>query len=209
MNLSSSIIARSDQLNADDLVSGPRTFTVAKVEEGNAEQPCKIFLAEWPGNRPFKPSKTAMRVLAYAWGEETDDWPAGARMTLFRDSKVKWAGVEVGGIRIKALSHIKEPFKIALQESKGKKTLHEVDRLPDAPAPNGQPTPEDLAQQVVDALKDAMTEAEVREWGNRAAARNLLDVQVNAQTVRSHVEHRLAELTEVAAADVKQAGAGS
>ena len=139
MNLSSSIIAKSDQLNADDLVSGPRTFTVTKVEEGNAEQPCKIYLAEWPGNRPFKPSKTAMRVLVYAWGEETDDWPTGARLTLFRDADVKWAGVAVGGIRIRALSHIKEPFKIALQESKGKKTLHEVDRLPDTPAPT--PTP--------------------------------------------------------------------
>lgn len=140
MNLSSSIIAKSDQLNADDLVSGPRTFTVAKVEEGNAEQPCKIYLAEWPGNRPFKPSKTAMRVLAYAWGEETDDWPPGARMTLFRDESVKWAGQAVGGIRVSALSHIKEPFKIALAESKGKKVLHSIDRLPDAPAPSPRDT---------------------------------------------------------------------
>lgn len=169
MNLSSSIIAKSDQLNADDLVSGPRTFTVTKVEEGNAEQPCKIYLAEWPGNRPFKPSKTAMRVLAYAWGEETDEWPTGARMTLFRDATVKWAGVEVGGIRISALSHIKEPFKIALQESKGKKTLHSVDPLPDAPAPQQQaPNPAaSLLAEIKSAAESAGVTLDevVAEWG--------------------------------------------
>lgn len=158
MNLSSSIIAKSDQLNADDLVSGPKTFTVSKVEEGNAEQPCKIYLAEWPGNRPFKPSKTAMRVLAYAWGEETDDWPSNARMTLFRDPDVKWAGVAVGGIRISALSHIKEQFKIALQESKSKKTLHVVDPLPDiaeSVAPVAPSPAADLLNQVKQAAERA------------------------------------------------------
>jgi hypothetical protein len=74
MNLSQAVIARSDQLNADDLVSGPRTFTVSEVRRGDAEQPVAIELAEFP-DRPFKPSKTVLRILAHAWGEETDDWP--------------------------------------------------------------------------------------------------------------------------------------
>jgi hypothetical protein len=34
MDLTQSIIAKSDQLNADDLLSGPRTFTVAEVRRG-------------------------------------------------------------------------------------------------------------------------------------------------------------------------------
>ena len=38
----------------------------------------------------------------------------------------------------------------------------------------------------------------MREWGNRAHARNLLDVQVNAETVRNHVTYRLAELEQTA-----------
>ena len=131
MNLSSSIIAKSDQLNADDLMSGPKTFTVVEVKPGNDDQPVSIVLAEWPKGRPFKPSKTVMRILVHAWGEESDDWPPNARMTLFRDPDVKWAGQAIGGIRVKALSHIDKQMKIALQESKGKKTLHVVDPLPE------------------------------------------------------------------------------
>lgn len=131
MNLREATLARSDQLNADDLVSGPRTFTVAEVRRGDADQPVAIVLEEFPPNRPFKPSKTVIRALSYAWGEETDDWPERPRMTLYRDEKVKWAGQEIGGIRVSHLSHIPERIKIALAESKGKKTLHIIDPLPD------------------------------------------------------------------------------
>lgn len=128
MDLTQAIIAKSDQLNASDLISGPRTFTIHEVREGNSDQPCQIFLVEWPG-RPFKPSKTVMRILVHAWGKETDDWPPGARMTLFRDPTAKWAGEEVGGIRVSHLSHIDGQFKIALRESQKKSVLYTVDPL--------------------------------------------------------------------------------
>jgi len=131
MDLTRATIAKSDQLNADDLLSGPRTFTIAEVREGNDEQPVSIVLAEWPDNRPFKPSKTVTRLLVAAWGGESDDWPEGARMTLFRDADVKWAGQAIGGIRVSHLSHIKGKLKVALQESKGKKVLYTVDPLPE------------------------------------------------------------------------------
>jgi hypothetical protein len=167
MDLSKKIIAKSDQLNADDLIGGPQTFTVVEVKDtGNEDQPVSIILAEWPSNRPFKPSKTVARILAYCLGAETDDWPPNVRMTLFRDEKVKWAGEEVGGIRVSHLSHIKGPQKIALQESKHKKSLHTILPLPDAPT---QPP----------ALTDAMIACatdidQLREWhrqhpGQRAA----------------------------------------
>lgn len=135
MDLSRTIIAKSDQLNADDLISGPRTFTVAEVREGDAEQPVSIVLAEWPRNRPFKPSKTVMRLLVAAWGAESDDWPPNARMTLFRDASVKWAGQAIGGIRVSHLSHIDKQLKVALQEAKGKKILHTIDPLPTSAPP--------------------------------------------------------------------------
>jgi hypothetical protein len=147
MDLSKTIIAKSDQLNADDLLTGPRTFTVVEVREGSEEQPVNIVLAEWPRNRPFKPSKTVQRILAYCWGAETDDWPPGARMTLYRDEKVKWAGEEIGGIRVSHLSHIDGPQKVALQESKHKKSLHTIRPLvDDAPTPApAEPTAEEVA----------------------------------------------------------------
>jgi hypothetical protein len=145
MDLTQAIIAKSDQLNASDLISGPRTFTIAEVREGNQDQPCQVFLVEWPG-RPFKPSKTVMRILVHAWGKETDDWPPGARMTLFRDPSAKWAGEEVGGIRVSHLSHITAQFKIALRESQKKSVLYTVDALPDAPT---TPTPEPLTDAMI------------------------------------------------------------
>lgn len=132
MDLTQAIIARSDQLNADDLIGGPQTFTIAEVREGSSEQPVSIVLAEWLGNRPFKPSKTVLRILVHAWGKETDDWPKGARMTLYRAAEVKWAGEEVGGIRVSHLSHIDAPLKVALKESQKKKHLWTVLPLPDA-----------------------------------------------------------------------------
>lgn len=152
MDLSKTIIAKSDQLNADDLLTGPRTFTVVEVRPGSEEQPVSIVLAEWPRNRPFKPSKTVQRILAYCWGAETDDWPKDARMTLFRDEKVKWAGEEIGGIRVSHLSHIKGEQKVALQESKHKKSLHTIRPLPDAPA--AAPTPEPLTDAMIACSTD-------------------------------------------------------
>lgn len=149
MNISQAIQARSDQLNADDLISGPRTFTIKEVRRGDADQPVAIVLAEFPAKRPFKPSKTVLRILAYAWGEETDDWPENPRLTLYRDAKVKWAGQEIGGIRVSHMSHIKEPLKVALAESKGKKSLWCVDPLP-ADAPTSAPISEETVARVAD-----------------------------------------------------------
>ena len=54
--MTQSIAPKSDQLNAEDLLTGPRTFTITEVVEGNAEQPVNVHLAEMPG-RPWRPSK--------------------------------------------------------------------------------------------------------------------------------------------------------
>lgn len=192
MNISKAIIAKSDQLNSSDLIGGPQTVTIAEVREGNADQPVQIHLVEWPG-RPFKPSKTVLRILDYAWGEETDDWPPGARMTVFRDPTAKWAGEEVGGIRVSHLSHIDGPFKLALRESQKKSVLWTIEPLPDAPT---APSPADLANQVATELQSATTEAAVREWGNRANSKQLLDLTPDGHTVtlREMVKQRLDDL---------------
>jgi hypothetical protein len=179
MNISKAIIAKSDQLNSADLIGGPQTVTIAEVREGNSDQPVQIHLVEWPG-RPFKPSKTVLRIFAHAWGEETDDWPQGARMTVFRDPSAKWAGEEVGGIRVSHLSHIDEPFKLALRESQKKTNLHTILPLPaDAPAAPTTP-PEPTADEVAAcASKDELG----RMWKRSGPER------------RAQIEARVAELT--------------
>lgn len=160
MDLSATIIPKSDQLNAEDLLAGPLTVTVESVSRGNAEQPVDFHLVEYPG-RAYRPSKTMRRVIVKAWGKESDPY-AGRRMTLYRDPEVKFGGIKVGGIKISAMSHIDKAFSLALTETRGKRVLHTVEPLPNTPQGAAKPaqnsTLEPTAEQVdatadVDALK--------------------------------------------------------
>ena len=132
MDLTNTIIPKSDQLNSDALIAGPRTFTISDVREGSTEQPANIALVEFPG-RPFRPSKTVLRVLVTAWGKESSTY-IGRRMTLYRDPDVKFGGQDVGGIRVSHLSDIEKPMKLALTVTRGKKATHIVQPLAAEPA---------------------------------------------------------------------------
>lgn len=126
-NLRDTIIPKSDQLNADDLVGTTMTITVTSVSRGNTESPLIINYTN-DGGRPFKPCKTMRKLLIAAWGENGNDW-AGRSMQLFCDDKVKWAGKEVGGIRISHLSHITKRMKLNLTATRGKKQQYEINIL--------------------------------------------------------------------------------
>lgn len=131
MDLTDSIIPNSDQLNADDLMAGPRTVTIAEVVRGSSEQPVDVVLVEFPG-RPFRPSKSMRRVMVAAWGVQSSVY-LGRRMTIYRDPDVMFGGAKVGGIRISHLSHIDKPLKVALTVTRGKRAPYVVNPLPDAP----------------------------------------------------------------------------
>ena len=62
MDIGDTIQAKSDQLNADDLLGGPQVFTVAGVDVVGGEQPVHVHLVEAPG-RPWKPSKGMRKAL--------------------------------------------------------------------------------------------------------------------------------------------------
>lgn len=131
LDLTESIAPKSDQLNADDLISGPRTFTITEVKPGSPEQPFDFHLAEFPG-RPYRPSKSMRRVMVEAWGRNASEY-AGRRLTLYREPTIKFGGQEVGGIRISHMSHIAKPLRMALTEARGKRAPFIVQPLPDAP----------------------------------------------------------------------------
>lgn len=117
MDMSQFTAPKSSQLNADDLVGGPRTITVAKVSgTGNAEQPVAISF-EGDEGRPYLPCKGMRRILIAVWGKDASQY-AGRSVTLYRDPKVTWGGMEVGGIRISHASHIERDMVIALTETK-------------------------------------------------------------------------------------------
>lgn len=196
LDMTESVAPKSDQINAEDLLTGPRTFTISEVAAGSAEQPINVHLAEFPG-RPYRPSKSMRRVMVAAWGKDASQY-AGKRLTLFRDPDVKFGGEAVGGIKISHMSDLAKPLKIALTVTRGKRAPYAVTPLP---AATPAPTPDELAAQIAAALIDATTEAEVREWGNRAHSRNLLDLVVDGVTVRDRVAARLAEVTPAPAGE--------
>jgi len=138
-DISETILAKSDQLNADDLISAPRRIKITGTTQGNAENPVIVHY-EGDTGRPFKPCKTVRRILAAAWGNHTGNWE-GKEAMLYCDPTVVYAGKEVGGIRIKALSDIPKRMIISLAKTRGKKVEHTIDilepaKLPDYPQKN-------------------------------------------------------------------------
>ncbi len=133
MNLTSTIVPRSDQTNADDLIAGPLTIKITAVETGSAEQPVSIQYQGGAG-RPYKPSKSMRRVLVALWGTDGNAY-VGRSITLYRDPLVKFGGDPVGGIKLSHASDISEAANILLTESRGKRKPHRVLPLETEPAP--------------------------------------------------------------------------
>lgn len=142
MDLSETIAPNSDQLDAVDLITGSRIFTIERVSNGPADQPVNIHLAEFP--RPWRPGLSMRRVLVSLWGKDGDVY-VGRRVELFCDATVEFAGQAVGGIRISRMSHIDCPKKVPLIVSRGKSATFPVKPLPDAAPPprrTEQPLPD-------------------------------------------------------------------
>lgn len=127
MDLSESIVPKSDQLNADDLMAGPITVTISEVKRGSAEQPVDVVLVEYPG-RAYRPSKSMRRVMVHAWGPEASTY-AGRRLTLYRNPDIKFGGVAVGGIEISHMSHLDNPVTVALTRARGTRKGFTVEPL--------------------------------------------------------------------------------
>lgn len=138
-DISDTLAPKSDQLDAVDLLGGPRTFTIERVSKGNDEQPVQVHLAEFP--RVWRPGKSMRRVLAACWGPLADEW-VGRRVTLYCDPKVKFGGDEVGGTRISHLSHIDGVRRIPLLVTKGRSATFTVQPLVEQ-APAQQQAPVD------------------------------------------------------------------
>lgn len=166
MDITETLAPKSDQLDAVDLLGGPRTFTIESVSKGNAEQPVNVKLAEFP--RVWRPGKSMRRVLAAAWGRDADRW-AGRRVTLFCDPSVKFGGEEVGGTRISHMSHIDGVKKVPIIITRGKSATYTVQPLADAPA-----TAADITADEVGACADLASLKALWERSNKSDAASAL-----------------------------------
>lgn len=116
-DLGLTIAPKSDQLNADDLLTGPITIKITDVSRcKEPEQPIAINY-EGDKGKPYKPGKSMRRVLVNAWGADGQTYK-GRSLTLYRDEEVMFGGLKVGGIRISNMSHITENTTMALTASR-------------------------------------------------------------------------------------------
>ena len=146
---------KSDQINADDLLSGPRTIKITKVDVNpGVEQPCTVHY-EGENGRPFKPCKSMARVMVLVWGPDSKQY-AGKSMTLYHDPEVKWGGMKVGGIRISHMSDMKSNAPLMLTVTRGKKAPYSVKPLAADVVPLKVVTPEPDAPTQPDAF-DVLT----------------------------------------------------
>jgi len=142
------VTPKSDQLNADDLISGPVSVTVTGVKKGSAEQPVSIELAGYDG-RPYKPCKSMRRVLIAIWGDTPAQW-VGRSMTLYCDAEVRFGGMRVGGIRISHMTNIDKAHCLLLTATRGKKTEITI-----APLQLDTTTPAQRARNAIDLARKA------------------------------------------------------
>lgn len=140
MDMSQFVIPKSDQLNADDLIAGPRTIRITRVAgTGNTDQPVSVYF-EGDDNKPFKPCKGMRRVMIAGWGVDASQY-VGRSMTLYRDPKVVFGGMEVGGIRISHMSHLDRPLAMALTVTKAKRAPYKVAQIVEQNGGVNGPTP--------------------------------------------------------------------
>jgi hypothetical protein len=124
---------RSDQINAEDFLGGSKTYTIAGIREGAAEQKYDIVLEG--EKRVWRPPPTVLRTLMKAWeSDDSADW-IGKRVTLYCDETVTFGKETPGGIRVSHVSGIDKPATVSVTEKRGRRKRVTVQPLPDAPAP--------------------------------------------------------------------------
>ncbi len=164
-DMSQVIIPKSDQLNSDDLIAGPRTIKITSVDiRPGTEQPVSIFY-EGDNGKPWKSCKSMARVLVTAWGPDAKAY-VGRSVTLYRDPTIKWGGMEVGGIRISHMSHLDGPLTLALTMTKGSRKPFVVRplKVEDAVPESTVSATEKWANKQGAALKAMTTDDEFVTW---------------------------------------------
>jgi hypothetical protein len=127
IDVSHTIIPKSDQLNADDLMAEPILFTIQGVRMvQDPKQP--VIIAIDQGRQPYKPCLSMRRVLVRLWGKNANDW-VGKSLVLYCDQSVTFGKARVGGIRISHMSHIDGPQSMMLTMTRGRRAQYTVQPL--------------------------------------------------------------------------------
>lgn len=124
-SFASTTLAKSDQINAADLIGAPLVCQITDIRmTGAADQPIAIHVDAHP--QPWKPSKTSRRVLLACWPDtDPSEW-IGRWIVLYNDESVMWAGKAEGGIRMSHASHLDREITVSVNATRGKKAPQTV-----------------------------------------------------------------------------------
>lgn len=171
-DLKKALEPKSDQLNADDLITGTKTITINKVKINLSEKAQKMVVHyEGDEGKPWKPSKGMGRVMAEVFGGDPDAW-IGEQVTLYRNPDVIYAGEKVGGIQISEMTKINSKITLLITSSKGKKTSLTINPIkksaplksvsppqPTAPTQQQQEPPKQEKTPVLKVICEALRDA--------------------------------------------------
>lgn len=181
--------AKSDQLNAVDIMGVEPVITIRDVHVRSGDQPVSIFF-HGDNNRPWKPSKGMVRILAAGWGTESQNW-IGKSVQIYMEPSVRYAGQEVGGIRIRAMSDIdKRGIKATLTISKQKREPYPVKFL----SMERPQYPSDKFESGFDAMAKKMQDGEM----------TLQQVIARCQKTGDLTEEQLKRLSDAAPLEVEE-----
>lgn len=131
MSMSKAIQAKSDQLNADDLIGlDYKLIKIREVNVNDSEQQKVWIYYEGDNGKPWKSNKSMNKVLVACWGEDESTYTA-RYVKIHRDPSVVYAGEEVGGIVILGLSHIDHDMKVSVNAKRSKKRVYPIAKITD------------------------------------------------------------------------------
>lgn len=175
IDVGATIAPKSDQLNADDLIVGPRIILVtavkARASTGQGDQPVAVHF-EGDAGKPYLPCKSMRRVLVHVWGRDGGVY-VGRSLTLYRDETVAFGGATVGGIRISHMSDLDRAVTMSLTASKASRKPFTVKPLATtAPTTKKTASVEEKAAKAQAALATILADIESTEDVDAAIARH-------------------------------------
>ena len=165
-DIAPTLVGDSNVLSKADLMDGPQTFTVARVDINlsDKKRPTAIHLVESPG-KPFKPNLGMRKLIAKGWGKSSKEY-VGRRLTLFHNPDVLWQGKREGGVEVCAMSHIEAPFTIQIPVNAKQAKTVKVEVIPEStPSIEVQPDWQALIVEAgddVEKLRAMWTDAQAR-----------------------------------------------
>ena len=139
-DLSDTIEANSDRLNAADLMGADKTIKVTDVIRYTENGKNKFYLNyEGDCGRPYKPSLTMRRIIMELWTIDGSKY-IGRSIRLHRDPTITFGRDECGGIVVEAMEGIKGKAKIKLQVKRGQFKEFTIDKLEPKELPMLEPS---------------------------------------------------------------------